>query len=150
MTVKHELETPIRYPGVWKGMLSWYTEPLLYNCRVLVDFLWLLINCIFNFSVPVWRLTLVVFDSPSKIDEFLHKMAISLKNCRFEQKNHSFLANWSDWGLSSQHLLTVEANSSDYLFLHCTALQYLLVGLRPPSTSFIIWLRLTMPAVSLS
>ena len=52
-------------------------------------------------------LTLVVVDSSSfRIEEYLHKMAISLKNCRVDQKNHSSLAWWHDLPfVSSDHLL---------------------------------------------
>ena len=50
-------------------------------------------------------LTLVVADSSFEIEEFLHKMAISLKNCRFKQQNHSFLANWPDSRSSSHNPL---------------------------------------------
>ena len=42
-------------------------------------------------------LTLFVVDSTSfKIEEFLHEMAISLKNGRVEQENDCFLARWHD------------------------------------------------------
>ena len=77
-------------------------------------------------------------------------MAISLKNCRVEQKPDSLLANWPDWALSSQHLLTVEADLFVHLFLGCTVPRHPLVVLRPPSTSFILSPRLTMSAASLS
>ena len=51
-------------------------------------------------------LTLLVVDSPSfKIEEFFHKMAISLKNCRVEEKNHSSLARRHDLSFSGDHLL---------------------------------------------
>ena len=51
-------------------------------------------------------LTLVVVDSSSfKIEEFLHKMAISLKNCPVEQKNHSSLIRWHDLPFSGDHRL---------------------------------------------
>ena len=76
-------------------------------------------------------------------------MAISLKNRRVEQKNHSVLASWSDWALSSQHLLTVKTDLSVHFFLACTVPRHPLVGLLPPSTSFILSLRLTLHAISL-
>ena len=87
---------------------------------------------------------MVVIAPSFKIEEFLDKMIISLKNCRVEQNNHSFLANWSDWGLR------LEADVSVHLFLDCTFPRRLLDGLRPPSTSLILSLRLTMPAGPLS
>ena len=49
-----------------------------------------------------WNLILV--DSSLKIEECLHKMAISLKSGRFKQNNHSSLANWPNRALTSQHL----------------------------------------------
>ena len=64
---------------------------------------------------------MVVIASSFEVNEFLHKMAISLNNCRVEQKNHSFLANWSDWALSFQHLLRFEVDLSPHLTLGSTA-----------------------------
>ena len=55
----------------------------------------------------VWKLTLVVLSSPFKVEEFLHKMAISLKNCRVEQKNYSSLARWHDLPFSADHLIRI-------------------------------------------
>ena len=69
----------------------------------------------------VWRLTSVVLDLLFKIEKFLCKMAISLKNCRVEQKNYSLLANWSDWGLSLQDLLRLAVDLSIQLTLGSTA-----------------------------
>ena len=51
----------------------------------------------------------------SQIEEFLHKMAIALKNWRVEQKNHSFLINWPVCALSSQHLFRLNAVLSVHL-----------------------------------
>ena len=61
---------------------------------------WVLVHWIclcFLLFLCTRMLTLVVVDSSwFKIEEFLHKMAISLKNCRVEQKNHSLMARWHD------------------------------------------------------
>ena len=95
-------------------------------------------------------LTLVVVDWWFKTEEFLHKMTIFLRNGRVEQKIYSFLANWSDLVYSPPHLLIVEAHSSVHLFLGCTVPRYPLVGFRPLSSSFILSLCLTLPAISLS
>ena len=106
---------------------------------------------IFLLFLYIWTLILVVVDSSSfKIEEFFHKMAICLKNCRVEQKNHSSLARWPDWALSSHPLLRLGVDLSVHLFLDCAVPRRPLIGLRPPSTSFILSLHLTMPAVSLS
>ena len=55
-------------------------------------------------SCFVCTLTLFIIDSSSfEIKQFLHKLAMSLKSCRVKQHNHPFLANWSDWTLSSDY-----------------------------------------------
>ena len=54
----------------------------------------------------VWHLNLVVLSSSFKVEEFLHKMAISLNSCRIESKTHSSLARWHDLPFfSGDHLL---------------------------------------------
>ena len=50
-------------------------------------------------------LTPVDVDLWFKIEEFLHKIAISLNNCPVEQKNYSPLAGWHDLLFSGDHLL---------------------------------------------
>ena len=91
-------------------------KKILMSERVSCGYPWMLVHWIclrFSLFLFARTLTLVVVDSSSfKIEEFLDKMAISLKNCRVEQNNHSFVPNWSDRGLSSQHLMTVEADLS--------------------------------------
>ena len=67
-------------------------HPLSRNCHFLVEFLWFLINCIENLSNSLFRgrrLNLVVLHSLFKIEEFLHKMAISLKSGQVKQNNQS-------------------------------------------------------------
>lgn len=41
------------YPTERKRMVLWNVDPLLYNCPVLADFLWFLINCVVHFSAPL-------------------------------------------------------------------------------------------------
>ena len=68
---------------------------------------WMLVNwiCLCFSLFPCSRtLTLIVVDSSFTIEEFLHKMGTSLKNGRVRQNNHSYLADWPDPALSSQHL----------------------------------------------
>ena len=92
MTVRHELETQKINPDDWKVQC-------LYP--------WMLVNwiCLCFSLLPYTRtLTLIVVDSSLKIEEFLHKMAISLKSERVKQNNHSSLAKWPDRTFSSQHL----------------------------------------------
>ena len=63
----------------------------------------------------VRSLILVVLDSKSfKIEESLHKMALSSKSCRVEQKNHSPLARWDDLPLICDHLLRLMNDWSDH------------------------------------
>ena len=78
-------------------------------------------------------------------------MAISLKNWEVERKNDSFLTDWTYWILSSDYLLWLLDNiawSSVHPCLFSTVSQRPLVGLRPPSNRFILWLHLTKPAAS--
>ena len=56
-------------------------------------------------SSLVRSLNLVAVDSSLNIAEFLHKMAMSLKNCRIKQQNHSFLANRTNSALSSHYFV---------------------------------------------
>ena len=77
------------------------------NWKVRCGYPWILINWIylcFSLFLCSRTLTLIVVDSSLKIQEFLDKMAISLKSGRVKQNNHSFLAHWPDRALSSQHL----------------------------------------------
>ena len=104
------------------------------------------------------KLTLVVVDSPSfRSEEFLHKMAISSKNYRVKEQNHSFLTDWTYWMFSSDYLLWLLDNiawPSVHPCLFSTVSLRPLVGLRPPSKipsfSHSASLRLTMPAASAS
>ena len=41
-------------PEARKSMLPWNIDPFLYNCPVLVDFLWFLINCLWNLSISLF------------------------------------------------------------------------------------------------
>ena len=75
------------------------------------------------------------------------------ENCRVEQNNQSFLARWNDFPLSVGHLLRL----LDICLLICKPLSLFHNSTAPfgrPSASFknsfILSLRLTMPAVSLS
>ena len=72
---------------------------------------WVLVHWIclcFLLFLCTRMLTLVVVDSSwFKIEEFLNKMAISLKNCRVEQKNYSSIVRWHD-------LLSVVIICSDF------------------------------------
>ena len=98
-------------------------DPLLYNCPVffLISLICrqLLLYCLFLCS-SVRIVTLVVFASSFKIDEFLHKMAISFSDLKDEKQNQSFLANWTDCARSSHYLLWLEGNLSAHLTLGST------------------------------
>ena len=106
---------------------------------------------------PVRRLTLAALDLSFKIEELLHKMAISFSELKVEQHNHSFLARWHDLPISSDPLLWFLSILSVHPCLSPTVPLRPLVGLRPASKfasfshsfSFILSFRLTMPAVSL-
>ena len=65
------------------------------------------LHCFRSF-VSTLALIVVVF-SWFKIEEFLHELVISVKNWRVEQKYHSFLVNWPDWALCSQHMFKFNA-----------------------------------------
>ena len=49
------------------------------------------------------------------------EMAISLKNCRVEQQNQSFLSNWTAWAISSHCSLWLLSSLSVHLSLGSTA-----------------------------
>ena len=108
-------------------------------------------NCLcFSLFLGSRTLTLIVVDSWFKIEEFLHEMPISLKSGRVKQNNHSSLANWPDRALTSQHLQRFLDILSVNLCLSSTVPLRSLLGLRPPPTSFVLSLHLTMPTVTLS
>ena len=69
------------------------------------------------FSLFLWSriLTLIVVNSSLKIEEFFHKMAISLKSGQVKQNNRSSLANWTNWTLSAYYLLWLLENLSYHL-----------------------------------
>ena len=69
----------------------------------------------------VRRLTLVVLDSLLKIEKILSEMAISLKNCRVKQQNHSLLANCTNSALSSDNFVSLFDNLSVHLSLGSNA-----------------------------
>ena len=108
MTVNHELETQKKLILMRKKM---WCHKILIPCCTTVLFL----PIFFDFSstafkislflcTSVWRLTLAALDLMFKIEEFVPKMAISLKSGRVKRNNHSALANWPNRALSSQHL----------------------------------------------
>ena len=66
------------------------------------------------------------------------------QNWSVARNNQSFLANWTDSALSSHYSLWLLDILPDHLYLGSTA-----PFSRPPPTSFLLSLRLTMPAVSL-
>ena len=68
--------------------------------------------------LDIWT---VVIASSFKIDDFPHKMITYLKNCWVEHNNHSFLANWPDWALSSHYLLWLSNSLSVHFSLDSTA-----------------------------
>ena len=74
-------------------------------------------------------LTQVVVDLWFKMEEFLYKMAISLKNGRVEYKKHSSLAKWNGLSLSCDHwlrlvdILSVDLDTSASLAHSKTQLQ---------------------------
>ena len=150
-----------------KSMMPRNVDPLLYNCPFLSHF--------FDFSSTAFeislfrcslvrRLTLAALDSSFKIEELLHKMAISFSESKVEQHNHSFLARWHDLPISSDPLLWFLSILSVHICLSFSVPLFPLrplVGLRPPwkialfshsvshSFSFILTFCLTVPAVSL-
>ena len=82
------------------------------NQKILCGYTWMLVNWIclcFSLFLFTRMLTLVVIASSFKIEEFLPKIAISLKNCRVEQNNHSSLARWHDLPISGDHWLRLFA-----------------------------------------
>ena len=75
--------------------------------KVRYGYPWMLVNWIclcFLLLLCSQTLTLIVADSSLKIEEWLHKMAISLKTGRVKQNNHPSIAKWPDRALRSHHL----------------------------------------------
>ena len=86
---------------------------------------------IFSLLLCTRTLTLIVVDSSSfKTEEFIHKMAISLKNCQVKQQNHSLLANCTNSALSSDNFVSLFDTLSVPLSLGST------VPFGRPSASF--------------
>ena len=93
MTIKYELETK---------------RLILISERVYCGYPWMLVHWIclcFSLFLFTRTLTLLVIASSFKIEESLHKMAISLKNGRIEQNNHSYLFIWHGLPFSGDHSL---------------------------------------------
>ena len=74
-----EVNSPATHRGVLHSAGAMKFRSAFFQCSVLDSYL--LTSSSFSLSTAV-----------SKIEVFLYKMVISLKNCRVEQKNHSFLA----------------------------------------------------------
>ena len=92
----------------FKNLRSFVCDPFFLQCTLFLTIPFLFSLTSYNFSLLLFTrtLTLVVVDSSSfKIEECLHKMAICLKHCRVEQKNHSSLARWHDLPFSGDHFL---------------------------------------------
>ena len=85
----------------------------------------------------MWRIFIA---SSFKIGECLHKMTISLKNCRVQQNDHSFLANWPDRVVSSQHF----RRFLDICLFICASLSLFHRYTPPPSNFFIHSLSLSV------
>ena len=98
----------------------------------------------------VWMLPLAVLDLSFKIEEFLHKMAISLSELKSWTAQSFFnLVGWPDWTLSSDPLLWFLSILSVHLCISSSVLLLLLrplVGLRSPSNLFILSFCSTSPA----
>ena len=89
----------------------WEREKNPDEWKVRCGYLWMLVSWIYLWLVLCSRtLTLTVVDSSFKIEELLHKMAISLKNCRVKEQNHFFLTDWTYWTLSSDYVLGLSDN----------------------------------------
>ena len=105
--------------------------------RVCCGYPWMLVHRIFLRSALFLftrTLTLLVIASSCKIEEFLHKMAISLKICRVEQKYHSFFA----WYMVCPSVLSICSGSLLSSLFICSSLSLVLSSTAPfgrPSAS---------------
>ena len=99
MTVNHELETRKINSGEKKGGATkcWsLVVQLSFFLSIFLDFSSTTFEISLFLCSPVRRLNLVAVHSWFRFEEFLYEMAISLKNCRVKQQNHTFLVklNW--------------------------------------------------------
>ena len=152
----------------WQSNTNWREKKINPDeWKVRCGYPWMLVNWIcprFLLLLCSKTLTLIVIDSSLKIEEFLHKTAISLKSGRVKQNCHSPLASWPDRSFSSQCLRWFLDILSLHLCIpvslppfHC-ALWSALGLLRfasfshsvSHSLSFILSFIITMPTVSLS
>ena len=99
--------------------------PLLYSCPVVLSIFFDFSSTAFEISLfhcsSVRWLTWVVLDSSFKIKEFRHKMVTSSQNWSVARNNHSFLATWTDWALSSHYSLWLLGMFHDHPTLGSTA-----------------------------
>ena len=145
MTMKRECET--RNKLILMSERMWCHEmvdPLLNNCPVFfVGFLWFIINCVWtlDFSVPLcecWLWSLL--SRLSILKNSSTEWQSSFQNGSVAWNNHHFLANWTDWVLSSHYLLWLLDILPDYISLGSTEPFGLL------ENSSILSLHLTLPA----
>ena len=127
----------------------WFNERLIPSCTVFqflsifFDFSSTALKISLFLSSLVRRLTLVVLDSSFKTEGLLYNMTTASQIWRVEHQDQSFFTNGTDWTLSSHFSLWLLSSLSVYLSLSYTGPS---VDLRPPSDSFILSFRLTMPA----
>jgi hypothetical protein len=132
----------------------------LSNCPVLVEFLWFVVNCVRILSVPFLEswLRLLLIRRGSKLKNSATKIQ---SRRRIEESNTIIVLSLSTDRLelpvlsiySDSTLVCLFICASLSLFLGCSVSLVLmrpLVGLRPPSNSFLLSFRLTMTAASLS
>ena len=142
------------YPYEKKGVVPVTVDPLLSNYHFLVhffDFLSTVLeisHCLY-FSAPLCEGWLRLFLMRcSELENFTEKWQSLSQIWTVTAQNQSFLANWTDWGLSSHYSLLLLHNLSVHLFLGST------VPFGRPSASFensfILSFCLTITTASLS
>ena len=136
------------YPYALARVVPWNIDPLLYNYPILFDFLWFLIDYICNLSISL----------------FLCKKVHSgycwfvFQNWRIPSQNGNLLIGLEEFKIKINLSLRFKLNERSVLIIHydswifCLIISSLvplspLVGLRPPSNSFILSFRLTTRAV---
>ena len=87
MTVKHELDTPKNSPDEKKGVVPRNVDPVLYKCPVLVEFLWIVVNYLWNLSVSLFLCSKVDFGCSSFV----------VQNWRIPPQHGNLFEQWSSW-----------------------------------------------------
>ena len=129
-TMRRELETQKDWIVIEKSVVQRKVDPFLYNCPVLVDFAWFLINCNKNLSSSLFSCAKVDFGcSWFVVQNWKNPLWNGNVLLRFEEFNNKIILSLPT-GLIQRSALIIECHSSILcLFLSPLVLLRPLVGL---------------------